>query len=297
VKKRVIAIMMAAALVAAACEQKPKAPQVAGPQGAMAGPGTEARTAPPGAVPGQAGLPGGMAPPEAPVLGLRKGKVASTMSAAGYTYVEVAEQGKKIWVAVMGIKVKKGDEVEFPDSAPMENFHSKSLNRTFDQIIFAPAMRVNGQMQAAKAPSGPNPHAGVMAPMEPGAAPGGTMAGANPHAGMMPPMQPGAAPGGTMAGANPHAGMTAEGAAMGPTHKGKVVSTMNAAGYTYIEVEEQGKKLWVAVMETKVKKGDEVEFPDSPPMENFHSKTLNKTFDRIIFAPAIRINGKGANAG
>ena len=72
---------------------------------------------------------------------------------------------------------------------------------------------------------------------------------------------------------------------------------MNAAGYTYIEVEEQGKTLWVAVMEAKVNKGDEVEFPDSPPMKNFHSKSLNRTFDRIIFAPAIRINGKEANAG
>ena len=59
----------------------------------------------------------------------------------------------------------------------------------------------------------------------------------------------------------------------GTVHKGKVVATMNAAGYTYIEVEENGKKLWAAVTETKVKAGDNVEFPDVPPMENFHSNT------------------------
>jgi hypothetical protein len=238
-----------------------------------------------------------MTPQEAPVGTLHKAKVASTVNAAGYTYIEVEEQGKKLWVAVMGIKVKKGDEVEFPDSAVMENFHSKSLNRTFDRIMFAPAIRVNGQVQLAKAPSGPNPHAGITAPMEPGAPPPGAMAGPNPHGGPMAPMEPGAPPPGAMAGPDPHGGMMAQAAPMGPTHKGQVASTVNAAGYTYIEVEEQGKKLWVAVMEAKVKKGDKVEFPDSPPMENFYSKSLNRTFDRIIFAPAIRINGKGANAG
>jgi hypothetical protein len=111
-------------------------------------------------------------------------------------------------------------------------------------------------------------------------------------------IQPSAAHGGAgPAAANPHAGMKPQGMAMGADHKGKVVSTMDAAGYTYIEVEEQGKKLWVAVIQVKVKAGDEVEFPDSPPMENFQSKTLNRTFDKIIFSPALRINGKPAELG
>lgn len=96
----------------------------------------------------------------------------------------------------------------------------------------------------------------------------------------------------THGGANPHAGLKPVEVPAGAGHKGKVVSTMDAAGYTYLEVEEKGQKLWVAVMQTKVKVGDEVEFPDSPPMVNFHSKTLNRTFEKIIFAPGIRIAGK-----
>lgn len=91
------------------------------------------------------------------------------------------------------------------------------------------------------------------------------------------------------AGANPHAGMKPQDIPAGVGHKGKVVNTMNSAGYTYVEVEENGQKLWVAVMETKVKVGDVVEFPDSPPMLNFQSKTLKRTFDKIIFAPGLRI--------
>jgi hypothetical protein len=111
--------------------------------------------------------------------------------------------------------------------------------------------------------------------------------------------QPSAAQGGAGPEANPHAGMNMkpQGIPIGADHKGKVLSTMDAAGYTYIEVEEKGQKLWVAVIQVKVKVGDEVEFPDSPPMENFHSKTLNRTFDRIIFSSALRINGKDVEMG
>jgi hypothetical protein len=99
--------------------------------------------------------------------------------------------------------------------------------------------------------------------------------------------QPGAAPGG-----NPHAGIQKIEIPAGAGHKGKVVETMNSGGYTYALVEENGQKLWVAVMETKIEKGAVVEFPDSPPMVNFQSKTLNRTFDKIIFAPGLRIAGK-----
>jgi hypothetical protein len=97
---------------------------------------------------------------------------------------------------------------------------------------------------------------------------------------------------GTGEGANPHAGMKPQEMSTSAVHEGKVASTMNSAGYTYVEVDEKGKKLWVAVIETKVTKGDTVEFPDSPPMENFYSKTLNRTFEKIIFSPVITVNGK-----
>ena len=104
-----------------------------------------------------------------------------------------------------------------------------------------------------------------------------------PQGGMQ--MPAGAAPGG-----DPHAGLKPQEIPAGVGHKGKVVSTMDAAGYTYVEVEEKGQKLWVAVMQTKVKVGDTVEFPDSPPMVNFQSKSLKRTFDKIIFAPGLRIS-------
>jgi hypothetical protein len=130
------------------------------------------------------------------------------------------------------------------------------------------------------------PETAAPAPQEQSGMPAGMPAG-------MPPAPQGEMPKDAVhGGGDPHAGLKPVEVPAGVGHKGKVLSTMDAAGYTYLEVEEKGQKLWVAVMQTKVKVGDQVEFPDSPPMLNFHSKTLNRTFEKIIFAPGIRIGGK-----
>jgi hypothetical protein len=72
--------------------------------------------------------------------------------------------------------------------------------------------------------------------------------------------------------------------------KAKVVQTMNSGGYTYVEAaDEKGQKAWLALPETKVAVGDAIEYPETPPMVNFQSKTLNKTFDKILFIPGIRV--------
>ncbi|MFQ5964490.1 MAG: DNA-binding protein [Candidatus Scalinduaceae bacterium] len=65
---------------------------------------------------------------------------------------------------------------------------------------------------------------------------------------------------------------------------GKIVETMNSGGYTYLLLEKDGKKMWVAVMEMKVAVGQEMSFEPGHEMFDFTSKTLNRTFDRIIFS-------------
>ncbi len=79
---------------------------------------------------------------------------------------------------------------------------------------------------------------------------------------------------------------------------GKVVETMNSGGYTYVCLEKKGKKTWVAVPETKVTIGQEMAFQPGVEMQNFPSKTLNRTFDRIIFSagPATAHNASGKQA-
>ncbi len=82
----------------------------------------------------------------------------------------------------------------------------------------------------------------------------------------------------------PEAKMKADASAAPAALSGKVVETMNAGGYTYVCLEKKGKKTWVAVPEMRVSVGQEAAFQPGAEMINFKSKSLNRTFDRIIFS-------------
>src|SRR6266568_5829491 len=73
-------------------------------------------------------------------------------------------------------------------------------------------------------------------------------------------------------------------------HKVTVISTFDEDGYTYANFEENQVTSWVAVLQTPLKAGDAIEFPDSQPIINFQSKTLNKPFDKIIFAAGLTVS-------
>lgn len=109
----------------------------------------------------------------------------------------------------------------------------------------------------------------------------------------MPAAAPGAAPaapGAAAPGGDPHAGMKAQEIPAGAGKKATVTQTMNSGGYTYVEAaDDKGVKVWLALPEMKVAKGDKIEYPETPPLANFQSKTLNKTFEKISFIPGIRI--------
>ncbi len=69
------------------------------------------------------------------------GRVIETMSTAGYTYVQVDTGKEKIWAAAPEFKVNEGETVTIPAGAPMKNYQSKTLNRTFDVVWFVPSIK------------------------------------------------------------------------------------------------------------------------------------------------------------
>ena len=146
-------------------------------------------------------------------------------------------------------------------------------------VLVVAAIGCQKKEETSKAPA---PQVAAPSAGSPAAAP---QSPASPAAPQPASQDPAAAP----AGGDPHAGMKLKEMTPGTGHKGKVLEVKDAGGYTYMQVEEKGQKLWVAALKMKVKKGDVVEFPDSKPMENFHSKTLNKTFEKIIFADTLRV--------
>ena len=82
---------------------------------------------------------GGMGGSSAPAMatGGLKGKVTQTLDAGRYTYVAVDDGTGEKWAAAPSFEVKVGEIVEVQQGMVMKAFHSKSLNRTFPEILFA----------------------------------------------------------------------------------------------------------------------------------------------------------------
>ncbi len=77
---------------------------------------------------------------------------------------------------------------------------------------------------------------------------------------------------------------------------GKILETMDAGGYTYMKLDTGISQPWVAIPQSPVKVGDQVTCSPGMAMKNFSSKTLNRTFDSIIFSSGIA-GAKGGGQG
>lgn len=80
------------------------------------------------------------------------------------------------------------------------------------------------------------------------------------------------------AGANPTPVQTAA-----TSVKGQVLETMNAGGYTYLRLKTRDGDTWAAVNRASVSKNAEVTIENVMVMHDFESKTLKKTFPKILF--------------
>ena len=67
------------------------------------------------------------------------------------------------------------------------------------------------------------------------------------------------------------------------TIKGKVLEVKDVDSYTYLRLKTKDGETWAAVNKTPVKNGEEVTIENAMVMTNFESKTLKKTFDKIVF--------------
>ncbi|MBF0190986.1 MAG: hypothetical protein HQL99_07510 [Magnetococcales bacterium] len=85
-----------------------------------------------------------------------KGKAHAVLNAGGYTYVQIGN-ANGIWLAGPTARIKEGDTVIWAQGTPMKNFTNKTLNRTFDDIIFL------GRLQS-ESPSGSSQPGATTAP-------------------------------------------------------------------------------------------------------------------------------------
>ena len=62
-----------------------------------------------------------------------------------------------------------------------------------------------------------------------------------------------------------------------------VKETQKGGMYVYLRCNENGKDIWLATVAREFKPDEKVNFVDAPPMINFYSKFLNRTFPEVIF--------------
>src|ERR1035437_4784577 len=62
--------------------------------------------------------------------------VKEVLQTSGYTYLRVKEGNKEEWLAVVKIRAAVGQFFTFDDAAPMTDFTSKELKRSFKEILF-----------------------------------------------------------------------------------------------------------------------------------------------------------------
>ena len=85
--------------------------------------------------------------------------------------------------------------------------------------------------------------------------------------------------------------------AAAPGKSGKVVETMDAAGYTYVQVDTGAETFWAAAPQFAVKVDDDVVVPEGMPMPDYHSNTLDRSFDIVYFVPSVLVGGAQSLTG
>jgi hypothetical protein len=87
--------------------------------------------------------------------------------------------------------------------------------------------------------------------------------------------------------------VTAGGAHAQAPLKGRVLEVRDVDAYTYLRLETAQGETWAAVTRAAVKTGAQVSITNPMVMNNFESKALKKTFDKIVFGT---LEGGGAPA-
>jgi len=95
-------------------------------------------------------------PPE-PQLAEFSGKVAEKQDVSIYTYVRLDDgAGNQIWAAVPQTQLEIGEQIALKGGTVMTNFNSKTLNRTFETIVFASGFVRGSGDKTARTPGGAN---------------------------------------------------------------------------------------------------------------------------------------------
>jgi len=77
----------------------------------------------------------------------------------------------------------------------------------------------------------------------------------------------------------------------------KVKAVEQVANYTYLLVKGKGPAYWIAVSSTDIGVGESITYEGGMLMENFYSKELDRTFEKVIFLDGVQGGSAPAMGG
>ena len=112
------------------------------------------------------------------MMAAETGTVVESIESGGYVYIRL-EDGT--WIAANTFAVSEGDKIQYSGAMEMNDFQSKSLDRTFDSILFVseasltdsevaakPAMSMAGHGKSQQSVAVQAPQAGEIKPLADG---------------------------------------------------------------------------------------------------------------------------------
>jgi len=75
-------------------------------------------------------------------------------------------------------------------------------------------------------------------------------------------------------------------------NQGKVLSSIDANDFTYIEVDRAGSIEWIAAPKMAIKPGNTIRYEAGSVMTDFYSKLLKRSFPRVIFVGHVAVMGQ-----
>jgi len=76
--------------------------------------------------------------------------VAETLSASRYTYMRLEGEPPGTWHVVMRRNPKPGDRVAWRGYAALDDFHSRTLGRTFERLVFTSITTTDSAAHASR---------------------------------------------------------------------------------------------------------------------------------------------------
>lgn len=75
----------------------------------------------------------------------------------------------------------------------------------------------------------------------------------------------------------------------------KVKAVEQVPNYTYLLVKGKGPEYWIAVSSTEIQVGESITYQGGMLMEDFHSKELDRTFEKVLFLDGLEAGQAAPN--